>query len=124
MSIVYDCFWYWREEFGGEPSPFHPENGTAIVKARPSHPPNARLEGLDDPCSDRDRSLAEAPRMFATKATVSQIPSFGARPDTIAAETNDERVIEPGAPTTLSYLYGQDGLLLDFGFALEPWDQL
>ncbi len=25
MSVVFDCFWWWREEFGGRPSPFRDE---------------------------------------------------------------------------------------------------
>lgn len=26
MSVVFDCFWWWREEFAGQPSPYHDES--------------------------------------------------------------------------------------------------
>lgn len=28
MSVVFDCFWWWREEFGGQPSPYHEDTET------------------------------------------------------------------------------------------------
>jgi transcriptional regulatory protein LEU3 len=37
MSIMFDCFWYWREEFGGQPSPFRTEETTIIGKATGPH---------------------------------------------------------------------------------------
>ena len=39
MSVVFDCFWWWREEFDGKPSPFQDlENSTAKGNARiPDH---------------------------------------------------------------------------------------
>jgi transcriptional regulatory protein LEU3 len=29
MSIVFDCFWYWREEFAGQPSPYRDDSELA-----------------------------------------------------------------------------------------------
>ncbi|KAH8885394.1 hypothetical protein GQ53DRAFT_751127 [Thozetella sp. PMI_491] len=35
MSIVFDCFWYWREEFAGQPNPYKDEAESAVKEAHP-----------------------------------------------------------------------------------------
>ena len=40
MSVVFDCFWWWREEFGGQPSPYGddgPDSTTRGVKAHSTY---------------------------------------------------------------------------------------
>lgn len=29
MSVVYDCYWWWRQEFGGQPNPYEDANGNS-----------------------------------------------------------------------------------------------
>jgi hypothetical protein len=48
MSVVFDCFWWWREEFGGRPSPYRDDTNDAAAGGKMArfHLFNALADGI------------------------------------------------------------------------------
>lgn len=68
MSIVFDCFWWWREEFTGQTSPYRDESrGTS---RRPTPPPDIPQLDLQQPSSnllDQTEDMTEETYLFSAK---------------------------------------------------------
>ncbi|KAK1050702.1 hypothetical protein LTR74_016983 [Friedmanniomyces endolithicus] len=121
MSIVYDCFWYWREEFGGESSPFQAEEERMNVRAPASQSPKLGVGTIGDPGSNTSPAFAEG---YAHPAPLAEPSWYSTEADTISTVMENGRMLEPGNTSMPNGLSEEDWLFLGVDFTLDPWGQL
>jgi transcriptional regulatory protein LEU3 len=76
MSVSYDMFWYWREEFGNMQNPYNGEETSAPSNdpTRPSTPRERRSYNIDTPMLTDSAHAQMQPQQLPTLPMNSQIP--------------------------------------------------
>lgn len=76
MSVSYDMFWYWREEFGNMPNPYNGDETAAPSNdpTRPSTPPPQNAYVPDEPMLTQSAQTHMQPQQLPAMPMSTQIP--------------------------------------------------
>ena len=83
MSVVFDCFWWWREEFQGKPSPY---NDSRTQQARGNG--SWLLQGTDITAGTKSHTEGPPMRRPVSDSRTSEVPFPGAGQQIFALATD------------------------------------